>query len=469
MPERAVPVTFRRATRLSLGRDQLLNVIEILLDPLVLVVSLWCVALAIEGRLGGHNMILSLIVFSLTFPGSARLTMPPWRVMRHIALTWLTMSGLLLLFGYGSRYLEYFDRDVLLTWWWAAPLSQTVAHFLLRAAAPAIREFQGHARRIVLAGMNEQGIDLAARLSADLYSNVRLLGFFDDREHARLKHRETYPLLGKISELPAYAKKNNVDVIYLSLPMASQQRILALLDALRDTTSSIYFVPDTFVTDLIQGRLDAVGGIPVVAVCETPFTGLSGFVKRGSDIVLALLILALVSPLLILIAFGVKVSSPGPVIFRQRRYGLDGNEIVVYKFRSMRVLQDGDTIEQVRKDDRRLTPLGAFLRMTSLDELPQFYNVLQGSMSVVGPRPHAVAHNEMYRKLIKGYMLRHKVRPGITGWAQVNGFRGETETLEKMKARIDCDLEYLRNWSLRLDLYIVAKTVWVVLKSENVY
>lgn len=469
MPERAVPVTFRRATRLSVGRDQLLNLIEIFLEPLVLVVSLWVVALVIEGRLGGHNMILSLIVFSLTFPGSSRLTMPAWRLLRHIALGWLAISGLLLLFGYGSRYLEYFDRDVLLTWWWAAPLSLTVAHFLLRAAAPAIREFQGHARRAVLAGKNEQGIDLARRLSADVYSNVSLLGFFDDRQPERLAHGMEYPLLGKIMDLPQYAKNHQVDVIYLSLPMASQSRILALLEALRDTTSSIYFVPDTFVTDLIQGRVDTVGGVPVVAVCETPFTGLNGVIKRASDIALAFLILLLVSPLLLLIALCIKLDSPGPVVFRQRRYGLDGHEIVVYKFRSMTVSDDGDTIEQARKGDRRLTAAGAFLRRTSLDELPQFVNVLQGRMSIVGPRPHAVAHNEMYRKLIKGYMLRHKVRPGITGWAQVNGFRGETETLEKMKARIDCDLEYLRNWSLRLDLYIIAKTVWVVLRPENAY
>ena len=469
MPERAVPVTFRRAIRLSLGRDQLLNVIEIFLEPLVLVVSLWVVALAIEGRLGGHNMILSLIVFSLTFPGSSRLTMPPWRLLRHIALNWLAISGLLLLFGYGSRYLEYFDRAALVTWWWTAPLSLTVAHFLLRVAAPAIRELQGDARRVVVAGKNEQGIALAQRLAADVYLNVRFLGFFDDREPERLSRQDKYPLLGKILELPRYAKKNQIDVIYLSLPMVSQARILSLLEALRDTTSSIYFVPDTFVTDLIQGRMDAVGDIPVVAVCETPFTGLNGVVKRGSDIVLSLLVLALSSPLLVLIAICVKLSSPGPVIFRQRRYGLDGHEIVVYKFRSMMALEDGDTIEQARKGDQRLTPVGGFLRRMSLDELPQFANVLQGRMSMVGPRPHAVAHNEMYRKLIKGYMLRHKVRPGITGWAQVNGYRGETETLEKMKGRIDCDLEYLRNWSLRLDLYIIAKTVWVVFKAENVY
>jgi len=469
MPQRAVPVTFRRAARLTLGRDQLLNVIELLLEPLVLVVSLWVVALAIEGRIGGHDIILSLIVFSLTFPGSSRLTASPWRVARDIALTWLAMSGLLFLFGYGSHYIDYFNRNVLLTWWWAAPLSQISAHFLLRAAAPTIRQLQGRARRVVVAGMNEQGLDLADSLNHDLYANVELLGFFDDREPGRLNQRSDHPLLGKILDLPAYAKKNGVDVIYLSLPMASQQRILALLDELRDTTSSIYFVPDTFVTDLIQGRVDTVGSIPVVAVCETPFTGFSGFVKRASDVVLSLIVLVLISPLLLVLALGVRLSSPGPVIFRQRRYGLDGNQIVVYKFRSMKVLEDGDSIEQARKDDARLTRFGAFMRSTSLDELPQFLNVLQGTMSVVGPRPHAVAHNEMYRKLIKGYMLRHKVRPGITGWAQVNGFRGETETLEKMKARIDCDLEYLRNWSLRLDLFIVAKTVWVVLKSENVY
>jgi putative colanic acid biosynthesis UDP-glucose lipid carrier transferase len=215
--------------------------------------------------------------------------------------------------------------------------------------------------------------------------------------------------------------------------------------------------------------MDAIGGIPVVAVCETPFYGINGLVKRASDIVLALAILVLISPLMVAIAIGVKRSSPGPILFRQRRYGLDGREIVVYKFRSMKVLEDGNVIRQATKDDDRVTPFGAYLRRTSLDELPQFINVLQGRMSVVGPRPHAVAHNEMYRKLIKGYMIRHKVRPGITGWAQVNGLRGETDTLDKMKERIEYDLEYLRNWSLLLDLKIVVKTVFVVLRKQNAY
>jgi putative colanic acid biosynthesis UDP-glucose lipid carrier transferase len=177
----------------------------------------------------------------------------------------------------------------------------------------------------------------------------------------------------------------------------------------------------------------------------------------------------LLAPLMVVIAIAVKLSSPGPAIFRQRRYGLYGEEIIVYKFRSMCVMENDQSVVQAHRNDGRLTNIGGFLRRTSLDELPQFVNVLQGRMSIVGPRPHAVAHNEQYRKLIKGYMLRHKVKPGITGWAQVNGLRGETATLDKMEARIQYDLDYLRNWSLWLDLWIVLKTIKVVLTRENAF
>jgi putative colanic acid biosynthesis UDP-glucose lipid carrier transferase len=215
--------------------------------------------------------------------------------------------------------------------------------------------------------------------------------------------------------------------------------------------------------------MDNIGGIPVVAVCETPFYGVNGMVKRISDLVLASAILLMISPIMAAIAVGVKAGSPGPILFKQRRYGVDGGEITVYKFRSMTVCEDGPQIAQATKNDARITRFGAFMRRTSLDELPQFINVLQGQMSIVGPRPHAIAHNELYRKLIKGYMIRHKVKPGITGWAQVNGYRGETETIEKMQKRIEYDLDYLRNWSLRLDLYIILKTVLVVLRQRNAY
>jgi putative colanic acid biosynthesis UDP-glucose lipid carrier transferase len=332
-----------------------------------------------------------------------------------------------------------------------------------------LRRLQRERKRSVIAGINDQGIALARHIRESPYTSSQVFGFFDDRDETRAMRPAEVAFLGTFTQLPGYVKANRIQLIYLSLPMVTQPRILALLDALRDTTASIYFVPDIFVTDLIQGRMGTVGDIPVVAVCETPFTGVSGVLKRASDILLSTLILLLISPLLAGIGIAIKLSSPGPVIFRQRRYGLDGEEIVVYKFRSMSVCEDGGSIIQAHKNDCRITPLGTFLRRTSLDELPQFVNVLQGRMSIVGPRPHAVAHNELYRKLIKGYMVRHKVKPGVTGWAQVNGLRGETESLDKMRLRIEHDLDYLRNWSLRLDLLIIAKTIGVIFKDQNAY
>jgi putative colanic acid biosynthesis UDP-glucose lipid carrier transferase len=242
-----------------------------------------------------------------------------------------------------------------------------------------------------------------------------------------------------------------------------------LLDDLRDTTASIYYVPDIFVFDLIQARSGEIHGIPVVAMCETPFYGYRGVAKRLTDIGFSLVILMLLLPLLVLIALMVKFSSPGPIIFKQRRYGLDGREIAVYKFRTMRVTEDGDEIRQASRSDNRITRVGNVLRRSSMDELPQLINVLQGRMSLVGPRPHAVAHNEEYRKLIKGYMVRHKVLPGITGLAQVNGCRGETSQLEQMEARVNFDLDYLRHWSPMLDIKILLLTVLKVFRDDKAY
>jgi len=474
--QRSLPATvevspraaFRNATRMSIGRSKLLTVLEMALEPLALVASLWAVALAVEGRLAGSHMLLAVVVFSLTFPCEARLAQPRGRVVVDIVSGWLVLAGLLAIFGYVSGFLDYFNRETLFTWAWVAPWCQLGAHFALRAALPAVRSLQGATKFALVAGMNPLGLEFARRLREDVYSDVRIAGFVDDRAPGRLEFA-LYPVLGRIDELPELAKRHRIDLVYLALPMASCPRTQRLLEGLRDTTASVYFVPDLFVTELIQGRVDSVSGMPVLGVFDSPFSGLNGLVKRASDIVLSILILTLISPLLLILAAAVKLTSPGPAIFKQRRYGLDGEEIVIYKLRTMKVTEDGDSIQQCSKSDPRVTRLGAFLRRTSLDELPQFINVLQGRMSIVGPRPHAVAHNELYRKLIKGYMQRHKVRPGLTGWAQVNGLRGETQSVEKMKARIDYDLDYLRNWSLRLDLYIIAKTAKIVLKGENAH
>ena len=287
----------------------------------------------------------------------------------------------------------------------------------------------------------------------------------DDRLHVDASASR----LGGLKSVAAYVREHGVREVYITLPLGSQPRIVELLESVQGTTASLFFVPDVFGISIIQGRLQDMNGVPVVGICETPFTGTNELVKRISDIVLAAIILVLITPVLLAIAAGVKLSSPGPVIFKQRRNGLDGGEIVVYKFRSMTSQDNGSVVQQATKGDARITRFGAFIRRTSLDELPQFVNVLQGRMSIVGPRPHAVAHNEQYRQLIKAYMVRHKVKPGITGWAQVNGHRGETDTIEKMQARVEYDLEYLRNWSLGLDLQIIARTIRLLFFDRNAY
>jgi len=321
----------------------------------------------------------------------------------------------------------------------------------------------------VIAGYNHSSLELARRLQDNPAMRLQVTGFFDDRSADRLGMEAGTTLVGTLADVAGYVKENRTDVIFIALPIRHVKRVMNLLDDLRDTTASIYYVPDIFVFDLIQARSGEIHGIPVVAMCETPFYGYRGVTKRLTDIVISTVVLLLLLPLLVMIAIGVKVSSPGPVVFKQRRYGLDGAEIAVYKFRSMRVTEDGATIKQASKTDSRITPFGALLRRTSMDELPQLINVLQGRMSLVGPRPHAVAHNEEYRKLIKGYMVRHKVLPGITGWAQVNGCRGETTQLQDMEARVNYDLDYLRHWSPMLDFKIILLTIVKVFRDEKAY
>jgi putative colanic acid biosysnthesis UDP-glucose lipid carrier transferase len=358
---------------------------------------------------------------------------------------------------------------MVLAWCVLVPVLLFLSHATIRGLLPKVMAMEGLQRLAVIAGANDLAAKLARQLRSTPLLGIRLEGVFDDRRPDRRAGLEAVPALGKLSAIGEYVKANRVDLIYITLPMGSQPRVLNLLQQLRDTTASIYFVPDIFMFDLIQARVDAINGIPVVAVCETPFFGFSGLVKTLSDYALAAIALAVFAPLMLMIAAAVKLSSPGPALFRQRRYGLDGRQIVVYKFRTMRVLEDDNTVRQATRHDERITRIGRLLRRTSLDELPQFINVLQGRMSVVGPRPHAVAHNEMYRKVIDGYMVRHKVKPGVTGLAQISGLRGETDTFEKMEQRVQYDLAYLRNWSLRLDLVIIVKTMLVLLGDKRAY
>lgn len=448
------------------GQLSVLSFVRMTLDPTVIVASFVACTLIYTRTFRAADLVLGLIVFSLTFPGNLPVTPGAKGLLREILTSWAVIVFILLFFGWATGFLGWYDERAIGTWMGATPALLYAAHRLVPVVLPRVLAAEGY-RTAVIAGLTEPGRKLAEQFASRAWLGVKVLGFFDDRARERLGELPAAGLKGKLADLPKFVKETGVEAIFVTLPMGSQPRILRLLDELRDTTASIYFVPDIFLYDLIQARVDDINGIPVVAVCESPFYGVNGLVKRLSDIVLATLILVLVAPLMLAIAVGVKLSSPGPVIFRQRRYGLDGKEILVYKFRTMRVQEDGIEVPQAHKDDPRVTRFGRFLRRNSLDELPQFINVLQGRMSVVGPRPHAVSHNEAYRKLVKGYMIRHKVKPGITGLAQVSGARGETDTVEKMHKRIEYDLAYLRNWSLKLDLEIILKTILVVLRGDK--
>jgi len=440
------------------------------IDPVVAIATLLACVVSLDGGLDGPALILTLLVFALTFPGSRDWSHANARALvRDIVANWLVVIGLLLLLGWASQTLDAFDRHSIAAWALATPALLFAAHRVAPGVLARVLAAEDRQRVAVIVGANELGRGLAARIAANPLLGIRVAGYFDDRGAQRLGDTGARRVLGPLRNLADYVKSGRIDIIYIALPMCSHPRVRMLLDELHDTTASIYFVPDILLFDLIQARVDTIGGMPLLAVCESPYAGINALIKRTSDLVLASAILVLTAPLAAAIALGVKLSSPGSVLFRQRRYGVDGREIVVYKFRTMTCLEDGDVVRQVTRDDPRTTRFGAFLRRYSLDELPQLVNVIQGRMSVVGPRPHAVAHNELYRKLIRGYMIRHKVRPGITGLAQVRGLRGETESIEKMCARVECDLEYLRHWSLLLDLRIVLRTIVVVLKRDNAY
>ena len=425
--------------------------------------------------LGGITFLLTVVVFQAA--GLYR----PWRganlmrLVRKVFLSWALVTFILIILGYVTKTSAIFSRRTILSWIILTPFALVLLRLEVYWGLRWLRQQGRNSRSVVVAGAGDLGRRLAWNIVDTPWLGMRLAGFFDDQLTGEVelqapgKGFKNYPILGNLDDMVAYVQDKRVDMIYLALPLRAEERLRQVVEALQDTTASVYYVPDVFIFSLLMAGFTDLRGIPLISLWETPFFGINGWVKRVEDLVLASLILLSVSPIMLLIALGVKLSSPGPIIFKQRRYGLDGHEIVVYKFRTMKVCEDGSEVPQATLNDNRVTPLGRFLRRTSLDELPQFFNVLRGTMSIVGPRPHAVAHNEYYRRLIPGYMLRHKVRPGLTGWAQVNGWRGETETLDKMEKRVEFDLDYLRRWSLGFDLWIIWRTIFRGMRDSRAY
>ncbi|CUY42688.1 Putative colanic biosynthesis UDP-glucose lipid carrier transferase [Serratia marcescens] len=390
-----------------------------------------------------------------------RVTLEIQLIIKNWSLSVLLTVGLI-------SFIDGFYSDLTLyaEWYLLACCGLIVSRSIIRLLLGYMRNLGFNTRNVAIMGSLPVGIKLAETLNDAHWMGFKVLGIYDD---ACNSIDTKVGKCGDLEQLIRDAKDGRIDRIYIAMPMEQERLIKDTVAELSDTTCSVMLIPDVFTFNILQSRSEEINGVSVVSLFDTPISGVNKIIKRVEDIILSLAILIFISPVLLLIAMSVKFTSPGPIIFKQRRYGMDGKSIMVWKFRSMSVMENGDKVVQAKKGDARVTAVGAFLRRTSLDELPQFINVLMGDMSIVGPRPHAVAHNEQYRKLIKGYMLRHKVKPGFTGWAQINGWRGETDTLDKMQSRVEYDLDYIRNWSVWFDIRIIFLTVFKGFINKSAY
>ena len=447
-----------------------------LADALVIALSLWA-ATVLHGVPWADRYtvgaVLAVLLFQL-FGESRRLYRPgngapARRYVWAVLVAWAWTGLALFAVAWSMKTTGHYSRVAVGLWAVLGPAGLVSWRMLAQAVAGAVHAHRRGGRSIAVAGADDRAIRFAETVGATPSLGLTVAGFFAADEAAPGPEAVLpAPVLGDLEALVERSRAGEFDRIYITLPCRDEERINRLVTELSDTRAATYIVPDLFIHELAHAAWTEVGSVPVISVFETPFSGTGGWIKRLEDVVIASVVLAVCALPMLLIAAAVKLTSPGPVLFRQTRNGFDGRRITVWKFRTMHGRED-DLVAQAERGDPRVTPLGAVLRRTSLDELPQFFHVLRGEMSVVGPRPHAAAHNEHYRRLIPGYMLRHRVKPGITGWAQVNGMRGRTDTVDKMEQRVQLDLWYIRRWSVWLDLWIVARSAVLLFGDDNAW
>ncbi len=450
----------------------LISMIQRFADIAIVFLGLSFVVFVNQQDFNYQHLIISLIVLAFfQMIGGITDFYRSWRgvslstelklIIRNWTLSLLFTTGLIYFIS------SFYVRGLIfLEWYLVCCIGMAISRCAIRYSTGVLRRLGYNTRNVAIAGSLPTGLGLLKGFQEEPWLGFNVIGVYDE---CCPEYLDGLPYVGDFNKLIEDAKSGKLDRIYLATKMSDYESLIRIVSELTDTTCSVSLIPDIFTFNILQSRTEEINGVPVVPLFDTPLNGINMILKRIEDIFFSTLIILLISPVLIIIALLIKLTSPGPVLFKQTRYGMDGKAIKVWKFRSMKVMENDDTVIQATKNDARVTKIGSYLRRTSLDELPQFINVLLGSMSIVGPRPHAVTHNEQYRKLIQGYMLRHKVKPGITGLAQINGWRGETDTLDKMEKRIECDLEYIRTWSLFLDVKIIILTIFKGFVGKTVY
>lgn len=389
-----------------------------------------------------------------------------WTELQGLISAWAAVWAILAVLFFSTKTGAAFSR----VWLGASALSSlavlVMSRVMLRWVLRRVRERGFNQRYIIVAGAGALGEEVVRRLRGETWAGLQVVALFDDKKALHGTVIEGVPVRGGLEGVREFVDEARIDQVWITLPLRAEQRVKDLLQSLSDTTVELRFIPDIFGFQLLNHSLTEVAGLPVVNVTESPMQGANRILKALLDFVVAAVVLIVLSPLMLLIAVAVKVSSPGPALYTQRRVTWNGAEFNILKFRTMPVGAESDSGPVwARPDEDRATPIGKFLRRWSLDELPQFINVLRGEMSVVGPRPERPEFIEQFRHQIPGYMQKHLVKAGITGWAQVNDLRGNSD----LTARIEYDLFYIDNWSIWFDLRIILLTMWQVLKSRNAY
>ncbi|OUR81797.1 undecaprenyl-phosphate glucose phosphotransferase [Cycloclasticus sp. 46_120_T64] len=458
--------------------DSKINAISRLIDSAIIFLTFVSVlAFSDADWAGAYLPIVFSAVILFSFFAESQDAYRSWRgtgmraEVDAVLFSWVVSVLLLVVVDLLVFKLHVYEQFFMQAWLLIVPIELICWHALVRSILRYFRSKGYNTRQVAIVGATPLGDRLRLMFQRMDWMGLKFIGYYDDRVRVSGDRRlaDDAIVIGNIAQLVDDCKSGKVDTVYITLAMSAEQRIKRLIDKLANSTASVYLVPDLFTFKLLNSRWVDYQGITAISIYETPFSGVDSLLKRLEDIIFSSIILSIIALPMLIIAGGIKLTSAGPVFFKQKRYGADGREIKVWKFRSMTVQDDGADVKQATKGDARITPFGAFIRKTSLDELPQFFNVLTGRMSIVGPRPHAVAHNEEYREKILGYMLRHKVKPGITGLAQISGFRGETDTLDKMEGRIKYDLKYIQTWSIRLDLKIIFLTIFKGFVDKNAY